>query len=136
MCSLGLCHSEAVCINTIGSFDCACKDGLFGSGKNERNGKLTSRRNNSKSNFIGCVDADECKMDSNKCAFKAICKNTHGSYECTCNEGYTGNGHICEDVNECVELTHECPENSKCFNNDGSYFCECLRIVSYIEKIN
>ena len=75
-------------------------------------------------------------MDNIDCAFNAVCENTHGSYECICNEGYVGNGQICEDVNECAELTHQCPENSKCLNNDGSYFCECLRIVSYREKIN
>ena len=29
------------------------------------------------------------------CAEKAMCDNTHGSFLCTCNDGYTGSGMAC-----------------------------------------
>ena len=29
------------------------------------------------------------------CAEKAMCDNTHGSFLCTCNDGYTGSGIAC-----------------------------------------
>ena len=35
-------------------------------------------------------DIDECQTKA--CAKDAKCKNTDGSYECTCMEGFQGNG--------------------------------------------
>jgi len=40
-------------------------------------------------------DVDECTSASRKCHANANCVNTHGSYNCTCNPGYTGDGHNC-----------------------------------------
>ena len=41
------------------------------------------------------LDIDECKEDIDACHSDARCKNTKGSYNCTCNIGYEGNGHDC-----------------------------------------
>ena len=41
------------------------------------------------------LDENECAMEST-CHFNAACNNTIGSYKCTCNKGFTGNGTICE----------------------------------------
>ena len=38
-------------------------------------------------------DIDECI--SNPCDTNATCKNNNGSYTCTCNYGFTGNGTTC-----------------------------------------
>ena len=74
-----------------------------------------------------CVDMNECLHASeNNCDDVAICSNTLGSYSCTCNSGYVGDGVICEDVNECSDGIHSCDTNAKCLNTDGSYQCECL----------
>ena len=34
-------------------------------------------------------------MDTYTCDTMATCMNTMGSYECTCNEGYEGDGLMC-----------------------------------------
>ena len=40
------------------------------------------------------IDIDECALHHN-CDENAFCSNLDGSFTCTCNEGYYGNGHIC-----------------------------------------
>lgn len=41
----------------------------------------------------GCVDIDECT--GSPCSEHATCENTEGSFTCTCNEGFTGDGLEC-----------------------------------------
>ena len=42
------------------------------------------------------VDINECGSDDfNNCDENAQCTNTEGSYTCSCNPGYTGDGIIC-----------------------------------------
>ena len=43
------------------------------------------------------IDIDEC-TGTNNCNVNAECTNNPGSYACTCNSGYTGNGVDCEGV--------------------------------------
>ena len=40
-------------------------------------------------------DIDECEASTNMCHQEANCTNTDGSYTCTCNSGYTGDGLEC-----------------------------------------
>ena len=47
-------------------------------------------------------DIDECNDSNlNNCSEIANCTDTVGSYECTCSEGYTGDGFSCEGIHEC-----------------------------------
>ena len=39
------------------------------------------------------TDVDECERDVNLCDKNALC--TNGSYLCSCNDGYRGNGKNC-----------------------------------------
>ena len=41
------------------------------------------------------IDINECSDNSDNCDVNAYCNNTVGSYNCTCNPGYTGNGTTC-----------------------------------------
>ena len=41
------------------------------------------------------VDIDECSSD-HQCDSSATCYNTDGSYTCTCDSGYTGDGRTCK----------------------------------------
>ena len=46
--------------------------------------------------FIAIVpDFDECKINTYSCDDNAACKNTVGSYTCTCKSGYSGDGKTC-----------------------------------------
>ena len=48
------------------------------------------------SNF-GCLssDIDECGTQPDICHYDATCTNTDGSYSCSCNPGFSGDGVDC-----------------------------------------
>ena len=86
-------------------------------------------------------DIDECDAGSHNCASEASCTDNVGSYDCTCDMGYTGNGTSCNglhlpffksrpkhthvDIDECESSNSECDSNGTCANNPGSYDCFC-----------
>lgn len=94
-----------------------------------------------------CIsDIDECNEGIPKCDRSAVCINTDGSFNCTCQTGYTGDGEQCTgtisyaiallqltsqysyiyvDIDECADKS-VCGENATCSNQPGSYQCECL----------
>ena len=46
-----------------------------------------------------CVsDIDECALNNGNCSEYAICANFPGSYNCTCNTGFIGNGLNCTGI--------------------------------------
>ncbi|XP_028412664.1 perlucin-like protein [Dendronephthya gigantea] len=69
------CHAQAKCINSVGSYSCACNNGFMGDG---------IRR---------CNDLDECASTAaQRCHSQAKCFNTVGSYYCACKKGFEGDG--------------------------------------------
>ncbi|XP_014635296.1 PREDICTED: adhesion G protein-coupled receptor E1-like, partial [Ceratotherium simum simum] len=111
--SSGICPEHSECSNSLGSYRCSCRAGLF-------------------SNNSACEDVDEC-VDPRACPEHATCHNSPGSYYCVCNPGFvfrSGNtrflspGGTCEDVDECVD-SRACPEHATCHNSPGSYYCVC-----------
>ncbi|XP_075224050.1 nidogen isoform X2 [Lycorma delicatula] len=150
------CHANAICINQVGSFSCQCKPGYSGNGHYctesespcQRNPSLCNQPNSYCSRpddlstcscYYGfhkipldegftCVDVDECQ-NPNVCHADATCENTDGSYTCTCNNGFQGDGknceyyeqHSCEVVScgkgaECIDDPHE---GAKCICQKG-----------------
>ena len=49
-----------------------------------------------------CRDIDECQSGKAGCAQHARCINQRGSFECTCEAGYSGDGHSCELADLCA----------------------------------
>ncbi|XP_041814580.1 thrombomodulin [Chelmon rostratus] len=137
-----------MCVNTVGGFQCVCKDGY----------KMTGEL---------CVDVDECA--SAPC--EHICTNAPGSYECSCYDGYKEDpkspdkcklhcgkeecvaecdpndkfqcycpgGYIaeerdahtvCIDIDECS--FYYCDQN--CKNTFGGYVCSCLRGYTLVDQ--
>ena len=45
--------------------------------------------------IIVLLDVDECAEKTDNCHEKAKCTNNEGSFFCSCNRGYTGNGIYC-----------------------------------------
>lgn len=105
------CHQNAMCSNTIGSFDCYCKAGFAGNG-------------------ISCTDINECKNASlhscNLATPGVTCLNTPGGFQCSCKTGFSGDGVTCNVINHCLAGTHTCHPNATCYSFPGpSFKCEC-----------
>ncbi|GLD56261.1 complement component C1q receptor-like protein [Lates japonicus] len=100
-CQLQACEDQ-LCVNTHGSYRCACKDGF-----EMVHGK--------------CSDVDECAQQ--RCDHKCI--NNIGSFSCYCNEGFvlSVDAHSCVDIAECVSN----PCHVTCINTEGSFSCTCPR---------
>lgn len=45
---------------------------------------------------LPAADLDECAIQQHRCAPEADCLNTLGSYHCTCQPGFVGDGLFCE----------------------------------------
>ncbi|XP_078667268.1 mucin-4-like [Branchiostoma floridae x Branchiostoma belcheri] len=70
-----------------------------------------------------CLDIDECSAGTHNCHAQATCTNMEGSFNCTCNTGYAGDGNTCTDIDECQTSNGGC--DRICLNVEGSYQCAC-----------
>ena len=93
-------------------------------------------------------DINECSSNTDNCHPDSICRNSVGSFTCTCNSGFTGNGVSCSgihfnnkktnlsvkinfkwlyvfvlDIDECRSVP--CDTHATCINNPGLFSCYC-----------
>ena len=70
------------------------------------------------------LDIDECSQ-ANICHAQATCTNTEGSYLCTCDTGYTGNGTYCAGQQKAIKYCYniytykELAESDSCHSPYG-----------------
>ena len=121
---------------------CSCNENFFGNGSICEEGSCTESfcsdneqcvsprlsececKNGFERNLAGlCVDFDECSTKQAKCHENAECIDTNGSYECSCKEGYFGDGKICVE-GQCVEGF--CRQNKTCITPTSSV-CKCKK---------
>ena len=53
------------------------------------------------------LDIDECVTETDSCHEYAVCSNNVGSFSCSCNVGYSGNGTICQTETILVVYTKD-----------------------------
>ncbi len=68
------------------------------------------------------IDDNECTLGTDNCSDDATCLNVPGSFECSCNPGYDGDGVSCTDIDECDTNNGECGDATytNCTNNVGA----------------
>ena len=72
-----------------------------------------------------CQDRDECQTDNGGCdADHGACTNTPGGRECSCKQGYHGDGEHCSRQVPCIS-DQSCSEHARCNEVDGARVCLC-----------
>ena len=109
------CDSNADCTNTDGSYSCTCTPGYTGDGSTCQGRSISIYKSiilkemwkiRSVLDYfrVNCCfvtlspDIDECSAEASPCDLNADCINTDGSYSCTCQPGFTGDGATCRGM--------------------------------------
>ena len=67
------------------------------------------------------ADIDECTVGTDKCDQNADCKDTVGSYTCTCKPGFEGDGKTCTSELDSRNVCDNISPSSKTFAAHNYY---------------
>lgn len=88
--------------------------------------------------FERCVDVDECALGYDLCADNATCLNAAGlfpeSYNCSCDEGFTGDGKVCRPVCTAGCFHGNCTEPGICTCQEGWSGPSCDRCDPAVDR--
>ncbi|XP_033000385.1 latent-transforming growth factor beta-binding protein 1 isoform X8 [Lacerta agilis] len=129
------------CLNTMGSYRCACKIGFVPDPTLSRCILVVEKTSppvpvevgpdvstSSASQVIAptqVTEINECTVNPDICG-AGHCVNLPVGYTCFCNDGYKLNDQQtkCSDINECTQAPHLC-SLGRCENTEGSFLCIC-----------
>lgn len=69
--------------------------------------------------YTSCPDLDECFLELHRCHLLATCTDKPGGYNCSCRNGYKGDG-----VNTCDRTCNVTCVHGRC-SNAPNYVCQC-----------
>ena len=87
--------------------------------------------NKSMHSFYYFADINECETGKHHCDSNAFCNNTKGSYICTCQPGYTGNGVNCSGK---IKKRRPSADSSEWPDIKAFLFNNCFRVP--LTKVN
>ncbi|KAK6145499.1 hypothetical protein DH2020_022319 [Rehmannia glutinosa] len=99
------CRENSVCVDSdtgLGGYNCNCSEGYEGNpylspgcteALSKETCKLPKTQDKKKTGSVALKNINECET-RNPCDEHGICTNTLGSYNCSCKEGYDGDGRI------------------------------------------
>lgn len=62
--------------------------------------------------------------------------NFPGSFNCTCQNGFTGNGFYCNDIDECLLKEEYCGNQTSCVNLFGSFSCTSVCKLGFAANVS
>ena len=79
------------------------------------------------------TDIKECSQTPKPCHQNAACTELQGSFNCSCNQGYNGNGTYCKGW-LCYEYSHEFIKNTYSMRCNSKHFMFPLRFLLVHQK--
>ena len=91
------CNDDAECFNFDGLYNYFCLEGFNGHGFKCNDSDECAESD------IDCVDDEQDPFYGvSMCGTYSACSNMAGGYNCTCNDGWSGNGFNCSVVTKCA----------------------------------
>ncbi|KAJ8385313.1 hypothetical protein AAFF_G00190290 [Aldrovandia affinis] len=136
------------CVNTWGSYECACFPGyvLLPDGHicvpetSEADNRVTEEKQPTEATHttVPAPRTTQTPVQLNPCEANGpcmhLCTAVGEQARCACFQGFSllADGHSCEDVNECRSGAHNCPRGDFCVNKEGAF--RCVRLNELCEE--